>query len=85
MEARGTRLEITLPATPLPVDADVLRIEQLPNGEVADVTVTKASGVQAFDDAVERAIRAASPLPRDEHGKVPERVLNLDYYMYDRK
>ena len=62
-----------------------MRIEQLPNGEVTNVTVTKPSGVQAFDDAVERAIRAASPLPRDEHGKVPERVLDLNYYMYDRR
>ena len=60
-----------------------MRIEQLPNGEVTNVTVTKASGVQAFDDAVERAIRAASPLPRDEQGKV-ERVLNLDYKMYEK-
>jgi colicin import membrane protein len=62
-----------------------MRIEQLPNGEVTNVTVTKASGVQAFDEAVERAIRAASPLPRDEHGKVPDRILDLNYYMYDRK
>jgi colicin import membrane protein len=62
-----------------------MRIEQLPNGEVVNVTVTKASGVQAFDEAVERAIRAASPLPKDEHGKVPERTLDLHYYMYDRQ
>jgi colicin import membrane protein len=62
-----------------------IRIEQLPNGEVTNVTVMKPSGVQAFDDAVERGIHAASPLPRDEHGKVPERTLDLSYYMYDRK
>jgi colicin import membrane protein len=62
-----------------------IRIEQLPNGEVTNVTVTKTSGVQAFDDAVERGIRAASPLPRDEHGRVPDRVLELKYYMYDLK
>ena len=61
-----------------------MRIEQLPNGEVVGATVTKSSGVQAFDEAVERAVRAASPLPRDEHGKV-ERVLSLDYHMYDKK
>jgi colicin import membrane protein len=60
-----------------------MRIEQLPNGEVVNVTMTKPSGVPAFDDAVERAIRAASPLPRDEQGKV-ERQLNLDYYMYEK-
>ena len=60
-----------------------MRIEQLPNGEVTSVTVVKPSGVPAFDDAVERAIRAASPLPRDEHGKV-ERQLDLDYKMYEK-
>ncbi len=60
-----------------------MRIEQLPNGEVTNVTVEKPSGVQAFDDAVERAIRAASPLPRDEQGKV-ERSLELNYNMYDK-
>jgi signal transduction histidine kinase len=29
MESRGTRLEVTLPKAPLPVDVDVLRIEQV--------------------------------------------------------
>jgi len=29
LESRGTRLEVTLPKAPLPVDADVLRIEQV--------------------------------------------------------
>jgi len=60
-----------------------MRIEQLPNGEVVNVTVTRPSGVPAFDDAVERAIRAASPLPRDEQGKV-ERQLDLHYDMYEK-
>ena len=60
-----------------------MRIEQLPNGEVVNVTMTQSSGVPAFDAAVERAIRAASPLPRDEQGKV-ERSLELNYKMYDR-
>ncbi len=60
-----------------------VRIEQLPTGEVTNVSIVKASGVPAFDEAVERAIRAASPLPRDERGGV-ERVLTPDYYMYDK-
>lgn len=60
-----------------------IRIEQLPNGEVVNVTIVKPSGVPAFDQAVERAVRAASPLPRDERGGV-ERVLTPDYYMYDK-
>ncbi len=60
-----------------------IRIEQLPNGEVTGVTVTRSSGVPAFDDAIERAVRAASPLPRDEQGKV-ERELNVNYYLYEK-
>lgn len=60
-----------------------MRVEQLPNGEVTNVTVERPSGVQAFDEAVERAVRAASPLPRDEQGKV-DRVLSFDYKMYDK-
>ena len=61
MEARGTRLEVTLPASPLPVDADVLRIEQVivnllgnaakfsPPGEAVQVTL-------AEEDAPPRAV-----------------------------
>ncbi len=75
-----TRYAATSPGNP---DVKV-RIEQLPTGEVVNVTVVKPSGVPAFDAAVERGVRAASPLPRDENGKVPERMLDLDYYMYDK-
>ena len=78
------RSQMRYPASATGNPFATLRIEQLPNGEVVNVTVAKSSGVQAFDDAVERAVRAASPLPRDEQGKV-ERRLDLDYYMYDRK
>ena len=55
-----------------------VRVEQLPTGEVSNVTVIRSSGVRAFDDAVERATRSASPLPRDEQGRV-DRVLEFDY------
>lgn len=60
-----------------------MKIEQLPNGEVLNVTVLKGSGVQAFDDAVERAVRAASPLPRPTQGPAP-RELEVRYNMYDK-
>jgi colicin import membrane protein len=77
------RSQMRYPASASGNPVVTMRIEQLPNGEVADVTVTKPSGVQAFDDAVERAIRAASPLPRDEQGKV-QRELDLQYFMYEK-
>ena len=38
-------------------------IRVLPGGEVLDITLTKPSGNRAYDAAIERAIRSASPLP----------------------
>jgi colicin import membrane protein len=40
-----------------------VRIRMLPGGEVLDITITKRSGNPAYDTAIERAIRSASPLP----------------------
>ena len=77
------RTHMRYPAScPSATKADV-KIEQLPNGEVANVTITRASGVPSFDEAVDRAIRAASPLPRDEQGKV-ERVLDITYNLCEK-
>jgi colicin import membrane protein len=77
------RSQMRYPATAPGNPYVVVRIEQLPNGEVVNVTIQKSSGIPAFDDAVERAVRAASPLPRDENGRV-ERVLEPRYNMYDK-
>ena len=38
-------------------------IRILPGGEVLDIAITKRSGNAAYDNAIERAIRSASPLP----------------------
>ena len=40
-----------------------VRLRILPGGEVLEATVTKSSGNRAYDAAIERAIRSASPLP----------------------
>lgn len=40
-----------------------VRIRVLPGGEVLDIQVTKRSGNPAYDTAIERGIRSASPLP----------------------
>ena len=77
------RSQMRYPASAAGNPYATLRVEQLPTGEVVNVTVTRPSGVPAFDEAVERAIRAASPLPRDEQGKV-ERQLELRYDMYEK-
>ncbi len=77
------RSQMRYPATATGNPFVEVRIEQLPNGEVLNVTVLKRSGVQAFDEAVERAIRAASPLPRPTQGPAP-RELQVIYNMYDK-
>src|SRR5262249_37735149 len=41
----------------------IYSVTLLPGGEVLDIRLVKSSGVPAFDAAVERAIRAAEPLP----------------------
>ncbi|MEO7741590.1 MAG: cell envelope integrity protein TolA [Usitatibacter sp.] len=38
-------------------------IRLLPGGDVLDITITKRSGNPAYDGAIERGIRSASPLP----------------------
>ncbi len=42
----------------------IFDIVQLPNGDVLDVKLRKTSGHAQLDDAIERAIRKSSPLPR---------------------
>lgn len=56
------------------------KIEQLPTGEIISIKKIKASGIPAFDDAVEKAIAKSSPLPRKKDGTVErniEAVFNL--------
>jgi colicin import membrane protein len=81
---QAIRSQMRYPGSPPGNPTVRVRIEQLPTGEVSDVTIMKPSGVPAFDDAVDRAIRAASPLPRDDQGKV-ERTFTIDYFLYENK
>jgi colicin import membrane protein len=53
----------------------VFDVEQLPTGEVVSVKLRQSSGNAAYDDAVDRAIRKASPLPRPEAPNTPPRLL----------
>ena len=58
-----------------------VRIRVLPGGEVLDITVVKRSSNPAYDTAIERAIRSASPLPVPpaNHELFPQfRELNLE-------
>ena len=56
-------------------------VVQIPGGEVLSVTLKRSSGVAAYDDAVERAIRKAQPLPPPPPGVAfsDVRELNLKF------
>ena len=54
-------------------------VVQLPTGEVIDVKLTRSSGVRAYDDAVQRAILKASPLPRPAQPELFVRTLDLRF------
>jgi colicin import membrane protein len=57
-------------------------IEQLPTGEIMNVKLSKSSGVKAFDDAVEKGIIKASPLPKKKDGTVV-RTVTIAFKMKD--
>lgn len=59
-------------------------VEQLPTGEVLSAKLRKSSGHRAYDDAVERAILRASPLPRPERTDQFQRRLELKFQPIDR-
>lgn len=62
-----------IPVSALPSGNPVARfaVSQLPNGEVLQVQRLQSSGFPAYDEVIERAIRASSPLPRPSMGEVP--------------
>ena len=56
-----------------------LVVSQLPTGEILDVKLKRSSGNPQYDDAVERAIRKSSPLPRPDDTSVFSRELVLTF------
>jgi colicin import membrane protein len=60
----------------------VFKVEELPTGEIISVKLIKSSGISAFDDAVEKGIIKASPLPKKKNGTV-ERTLEIAFSMKD--
>jgi len=57
----------------------VFDVVQLPTGEVLQVKLRKSSGHKALDDAIERAILKASPLPKPDKAEPPPRTFELKY------
>ncbi|MBS1144097.1 MAG: Cell division and transport-associated protein TolA [Proteobacteria bacterium] len=54
-------------------------VNQLPGGEVLDVTLKRSSGNPALDIAIERAIRKSSPLPKPDDPSLFKRELEIKY------
>jgi colicin import membrane protein len=60
----------------------VFKVEELPTGEIISVKLVKSSGIAAFDEAVERGINKASPLPKKKDGTVA-RTVEVAFSMKD--
>jgi colicin import membrane protein len=62
----------------------VFNVSLLPNAEVLNVRMRKSSGNRAYDEAVERAILAASPLPMPSDRSLFQRQLELTFRPKDK-
>jgi len=56
----------------------------LPTGDVLSVDLRKSSGYRNYDEALERAIRKSSPLPRPARSDLFERSLELKFRPQDQ-
>jgi colicin import membrane protein len=62
----------------------IFDVVQLPTGEIIDVKLRKSSGVRAYDEAVQRAILKASPLPKPVPADLFQRNLELRFRPLDQ-
>jgi colicin import membrane protein len=76
-----SKVILTMPITGNP-EAEFL-VTQLPTGDVIDVKLRKSSGNPLLDDAWERAIRKASPLPKPDNPAAFQRQLTLRFRPHD--
>jgi colicin import membrane protein len=61
----------------------IFDVVQLPTGEIIDAQLKKSSGNRAYDEAVQRAIIKASPLPRPDSPELFQRNLTLKFRPLD--
>jgi len=61
----------------------IFDVVQLPTGEVMSVKLRKSSGHKAYDEAVERAILKASPLPKPDQPEQFQRNLAITFRPLD--
>ena len=64
--------------------AALVDVVQLPTGEVLSVRVRKSSGYPRYDEAIERAILKASPLPLPPSRDLFDRELKLTFRPLDK-
>jgi colicin import membrane protein len=57
----------------------VVRVVQLPTGDVMSATVASCNGDDAVRRSIERAVMDASPLPKPPHPSLFERNLNVNF------
>jgi colicin import membrane protein len=61
----------------------IFDVVQIPSGDVINVKLVKSSGHQLYDDAVERAIRKSSPLPKPDRPEQFLREFTLRFKPYE--
>jgi len=61
----------------------IFEVNQLPNGEVLDVRLKRSSGMPVLDEAIERAIRRSSPLPKPDDPSLFQRTLEIKYKPFE--
>ena len=64
--------------------AALVDVVQLPTGDVISVRIRKSSGYPRYDEAIERAILKASPLPLPPSREMFERELKLTFRPLDK-
>lgn len=57
----------------------LIRVEQIPGGEVVGTRIVQSSGNVAFDRSVEIAVNKSSPLPQPTDPTVFARVINFEF------
>ena len=57
----------------------VFVVTQLPDGEILETRLASSSGISAYDEAIERAIRKSSPLPKPTDPSLFQRDLKLTF------
>jgi colicin import membrane protein len=65
------------PPSALPGIECVVRVQQLPNGEVVEVSITECNGDEAVRRSIEAAVNKASPLPLPSNRSLFDRNLTI--------